>query len=99
MNKEIKWRSKLKKLLEKKATPEEMYFLLHQVINKGYPTFYETIVKSKEWQDWEKVAYKKGYDWAESTETGWLSPKHFKAFLRWENKEIDECDKKFSIMF
>lgn len=53
-----------------------------------YPTFYETIVRSPEWRNWEKVAHIKGYDWAESTECGWLSSKHFEAFLEFvKNKE------------
>lgn len=51
-----------------------------------YPTFYQTIVSSKEWQAWEKVAYEKGFDWSESTECGWLSPKHFKEFLKFTNR-------------
>jgi hypothetical protein len=46
-----------------------------------YPTFYGTIVDSKEWQAWGKVAHEQGYDWHESTETGWLSSGHWLAFL------------------
>lgn len=76
------WRTDLRKLLDKRADPEEMGYLLHLVINNDFPTFYETIVASKEWQEWEKMAYRRGYDWAESTECGWLSSGHLKAFFR-----------------
>lgn len=48
-----------------------------------YPTFYETIVKSPQWQNWQYVAVNFGFDAAESTECGWLSPEHFQAFLKW----------------
>lgn len=47
----------------------------------NYTTFYGTVIQSKEWYEWEKVAHTFGYDWHESTETGWLSPGHFQAFL------------------
>jgi len=49
-------------------------------------TFYRAVVDSKEWQDWEEYAYKKGFDWSESTESGWLSKEHFSAFLKWYKK-------------
>lgn len=49
----------------------------------GNPTYYGTVVGSKAWQEWEKVAHEHGYDWHESVETGWLSPEHFEAFLAW----------------
>ena len=48
-----------------------------------YPTFYETVVHSDEWQAWNKVAHTYGFDWQESTEIGALSPEHFEAFLKW----------------
>lgn len=48
-----------------------------------YPTFYGSIVDSKEWKEWSMVAHEYGYDWVESTETGWLSPGHWLAFLNW----------------
>ena len=47
----------------------------------GHPSFWKTVVESKEWQDWEKVANKKGFDCDESRECGWFSPQHFRAFL------------------
>lgn len=50
------------------------------------PEFYETIIKSQQWQEWGKVAHEEGFDWHESTETGWLSDKHFQAFLNFCNK-------------
>lgn len=49
-------------------------------------TFYRTIVGSLEWQEWEKVAHHPGFDWHESTECEWLSPKHFAAFIKWVKK-------------
>ena len=52
----------------------------------GYPTFYGTVVDSKEWRAWEHDAHKHGFDWSESTECGWLSPRHFKEFIRWIKK-------------
>lgn len=47
------------------------------------PTYYGTVVHSKPFQAWEKVASTYGFDWYESVETGWLSEKHFMAFLDW----------------
>lgn len=47
------------------------------------PTYYQTIVRSPQWQAWGKVAYEHGFDWYESVECGWLSQKHFEAFLEW----------------
>lgn len=54
-----------------------------------HQTFYETVVHSPQWQAWKKVAEKKGFDWHESTECGWLSEKHFHAFLSWCVKNKD----------
>ena len=53
----------------------------------GHNSFWKTIVESKEWKEWEKVAYENGFDWSESTECGWLSPQHFQAFLDWTTEE------------
>lgn len=55
--------------------------------------FYRAVVNSTAWQNWEKVAHEHGFDWHEATETGWLSDKHFAAFLEWykngdNNKEV-----------
>ena len=49
----------------------------------GHPSFWKTIVESKEWKAWEKVANEKGFDYDESRECGWFSPSHFKAFLEY----------------
>lgn len=55
------------------------------------PTYYDTIVASPEWQEWQSVAHRHGFDWHESVETGWLSPDHFAAFINWiRNKEQKE---------
>jgi hypothetical protein len=48
----------------------------------GHPTFYGTVVSSKEWQAWVKENEQNPkWDVHESMETGWLSPGHFSAFL------------------
>lgn len=78
----MKWRSKLKDMLAKGASKEEMYFLLHCIVNGNNFTFYDAIVNSEEWLLWNDYACDKGFDWSESTETGWLSPKHLKAFYK-----------------
>ena len=49
-----------------------------------HPTFYKTVVHSKEFQAW--VKYNESldiplFDTPESIECGWLSPEHFEAFL------------------
>jgi hypothetical protein len=49
----------------------------------GHPSYYRTVVDTEEWQLWGKVAHEFGFDWHESVECGWLSPKHFTAFLKW----------------
>ena len=62
-------------------------------IPKGYsiesikiknPTYYETIVKSDIWKEWTKYAEDKLlFDMSESIECGWLSDKHWEAFIDW----------------
>ena len=48
------------------------------------PTYYETIVKSKIWQEWCKHAQDNLlFDIPESIECGWLSDKHWEAFIEW----------------
>jgi len=47
-----------------------------------HPFIHKTMLHSKEWKDWEKVAYKKGFDWAETSELGWMSPEHWSAFVK-----------------
>ena len=54
------------------------------------PTYYDTVVGSPEWQEWENVAHMHGFDWHESVETGWLSPQHFQAFLGWVRERKDK---------
>jgi len=47
-----------------------------------YQKFYQTIVKSPQWQLWvEENETNPQYDVHESMEIGALSPKHFQAFL------------------
>jgi len=48
----------------------------------GFPPFYNTIVRSEEWQAWKDAAIEQGWDWPESTETDALSPEHWKAFVK-----------------
>lgn len=57
---------------------------------ENYPTYYDTIVSSPAWQAWEKVAHERGFDWHESVECGWLSQKHFAAFLKWYKHECSD---------
>lgn len=47
-----------------------------------YPTFYDTIIASPQWQAWVKEnEVRPRYDVHESMECGWLSPQHFQAFM------------------
>lgn len=39
------------------------------------------LLSSPEWRSWENQAYKLGWDWAETSETGWMSDGHFTAFM------------------
>ena len=47
------------------------------------PTFYTTVVRSPQWEAWYDHQVKAmEWDVAESQETGWISPEHFQAFMR-----------------
>lgn len=51
------------------------------------PTFYDSVVHSPEWELWIKECEKTlDFDVHESMECGWLSPKHFAAFLNFVKK-------------
>lgn len=65
-----------------------------EIMKKKNPTFYSTIVTSKEWCEWERAAPFYGFDWAESTECGWLSPAHWDAFLSWVKGRTKKAKKK-----
>jgi hypothetical protein len=52
----------------------------------GHASFWKTIVESNEWREWEKIAYKKGFDSDESRECGLFSPRHFQAFIKFLRK-------------
>jgi len=53
------------------------------------PTFYDTIIRSKQWQKWEKEQerrkeddnWKGVFDYDESRECGLLSSEHFESFM------------------
>ena len=54
------------------------------------PTYYETVVSNPTFQNW--VKYNESldiplFDTAESIECGWLSQKHFEAFLDFVKKQ------------
>jgi hypothetical protein len=61
----------------------EIKNFIRELLRQEEPTFYRAVVRSPEWQEWNKYAYKRGWDWDESTECGLLSEEHFKAFLDW----------------
>lgn len=68
--------------------PSEMFEGENSALRKeydsavGYPTFYSTVVTSPQWETWVKQNEEHPeYDVHESIETGWLSQKHFQAFL------------------
>ena len=47
------------------------------------PIFLQTICKSPQWKKWVKYQREKQeFDVAESMECGWLSDKHWQAFLK-----------------
>jgi len=51
---------------------------------KKNPTYYETIVKSDIWKKWTKHQEQvMEFDIWESIECGWLSDRHWEAFLEW----------------
>ena len=51
---------------------------------KEPPTYYETIVNSKIWNEWREHQEKTlEFDIVESIECGYLSDKHWQAFIRW----------------
>jgi len=60
-----------------------------------YPSFWKTVVTSKQWEEWEgevnkrlhRGKFEKAFDVGESRECGWLSPNHFQAFLDFTNKK------------
>ena len=55
------------------------------------PTYYETIVNSdifKEWTRHQEEALE--FDIWESIETGWLSPEHWQAFIKWVEERAKE---------
>lgn len=54
------------------------------VYAENNPTYYETIVRSDIWKAWTKHAEEHMlFDMAESIECGWLSDKHWSAFIKW----------------
>ena len=56
------------------------------------PSYYETIVNSKIWNEWREHQEKTlEFDIVESIECGYLSDKHWEAFIRWiESRPMQE---------
>ena len=52
-----------------------------------YPTFWLTIIQSPQWQEWRDVSHDHGFDGWECEYCGWISDKHFQAFLEFTNKK------------
>lgn len=53
---------------------------------EGHNSFWKTIIESPQWKKWEKIANKKGYDYCECSECGWMSQKHFQEFIKFIRK-------------
>lgn len=54
------------------------------------PTFYKTIVNNVFWQQWVKDNERKPkFDVHESIECGWISDRHFNAFLKFASDRLD----------
>ena len=47
-----------------------------------HESFWKTVITSSQWEAWEKVAGKEGWDTDECRECGWISPQHFQAFIK-----------------
>lgn len=45
-------------------------------------SFWKTVVTSRQWEKWSTKARRHGFDVDECRECGYLSPKHFQAFLK-----------------
>jgi hypothetical protein len=57
----------------------------------GHPSFWKTIVESKEWKDWEKEQIENPqFDIDESRVCGWLGEKHRNAFFNFICKSAEE---------
>ena len=58
------------------------------------PTFYQTVVHSKEWKAWTEYLHQEAlqdrlhFDIDESVECGWLSDRHWNAFMEFTNREM-----------
>jgi hypothetical protein len=60
-----------------------------------HSTFYATVVKNPFWKEWVKDNEKKPkFDVHESMETGWISDRHFNAFLKFASNRLDASWKK-----
>jgi len=59
----------------------------------NYPTFYDTVIHSKEWKAWAEYLHKEAleerlhFDIDESIECGWLSENHWNAFIEFTRQE------------
>lgn len=65
-----------------KAKDEERWCGTCKGCSNGHPSFWKTIVQSKEWGKWYKHASKNHlFDVDESQECGWMSLNHWNSFL------------------
>jgi hypothetical protein len=54
------------------------------------PTYYKTVVNNVFWKEWIKENEKTPhFDVCESMECGWLSDRHFNAFLKFASDRLD----------
>lgn len=53
----------------------------------NHSSFWKSVVESKQWRAWREPACKRGWDWDECSECGWISAEHFQAFLKFTIKE------------
>jgi len=47
----------------------------------GHDTYWKSIIESPQWQAWEKIGYKQGWDVDECAACGHISQRHFQAFM------------------
>lgn len=57
-------------------------------MRKLKPTYYRTIVQSEIWKEWTKHQEEvMEFDIHESIECGWMSERHWEAFINWVKKQ------------
>lgn len=64
-------------------------------MKEEHPTYYQTVIHNVFWKMWVKDnEIKPKFDVHESMETGWLSDRHFNAFLKFASNQLDSSWKK-----